>query len=74
MEFRNRSYDYVVDVAWSSINPTLFATITSGCELALWNLTRSSEDAACTFKVANPNPSPNPNPNSNPNPTFRPIS
>ena len=52
LEFRNRSYDYVVEVAWSSINPTLFATITSGCELVLWNITRSCVDASCTFKVA----------------------
>lgn len=52
LEFRNQSYDYVVDVAWSTLNPTLFATITSGCDIVLWNITKSSVDAAATLRVS----------------------
>jgi dynein intermediate chain, cytosolic len=51
LEFRNNTFDYVVDVRWSSLNPTLFATVTSACDLVLWNITESSTDPASTLRV-----------------------
>jgi len=51
LEFRNTTYDYVVDVQWSPINPCVFATITSGCDLVLWNIAHSTVDCSGILKL-----------------------
>ena len=41
LELVSPTYDYVCDVKWSPVNSSLFATITSGGMLTLWDLSRS---------------------------------
>ena len=51
VEFRGQSYDYVVDVRWSPLNPALFATVTSSAEVVLWDLTQSVTDDTASLNL-----------------------
>ncbi len=51
VELFSPSYDYVSDVKWSPINPSVFCTITSGGKLALWNLSKSLTEAVDTISI-----------------------
>lgn len=51
-EFFTPSYDYVCDAQWSPANPAIFATITSGGTLSLWNLAKSTIEPFDTFTIA----------------------
>ena len=48
--FENNS-DYVYDVAWSPINPALFATVDGTGRLDLWNLINDSEVPTASLTV-----------------------
>ena len=40
-EFTSSNYDYISDVHWCPIHPGIFATITSGGHVSIWNLCKS---------------------------------
>ena len=40
-EFVSLNYDYVCDVQWSPIYPSIFATVTSSGQVCIWDLTTS---------------------------------
>ena len=40
-EFTSSNYDYISDVHWCPIHPGVFATITSGGYVSIWNLCKS---------------------------------
>jgi dynein intermediate chain len=42
LEFTTTSYDYISDVQWSPVHPTVFCTVSSGGALSLWNLSKST--------------------------------
>ncbi|KAF2894488.1 hypothetical protein ILUMI_11688 [Ignelater luminosus] len=45
------SSDYVLDVAWSTTNPALFAAVDCGGRLDLWNLNQDTEVPAASITV-----------------------
>lgn len=45
--------DYVMDVAWSPINPALFAAVDGSGRLDLWNLTQDTEVPTVSLVVEN---------------------
>ena len=51
-EFRSISYEYVTDVEWSPINPSVFATVSCGGEVTIWDLVRSTTDATAVLKLS----------------------
>ncbi len=51
LEVVSPSYDYICDVQWSPVNPTLFSTITSGGILTLWDLSKSTLEAQDSFHI-----------------------
>ena len=51
-EFRSVSYEYVTDVEWSPINPSVFATISCGGEVTIWDIVRSTTDASAVLKLS----------------------
>ncbi|CAG7837939.1 unnamed protein product [Allacma fusca] len=48
--------DYVYDVAWSPINPAVFATVDGGGKLDLWNLNNDTEMPTASVTVDSPVP------------------
>ena len=48
--------DYVYDVAWSPINPSVFATVDGGGKLDLWNLNNDTELPSASVTVDSPVP------------------
>jgi WD40 repeat protein len=53
MQFYTSSYDYVCDVQWSPLNPTVFCTILSGGDLTLWDLCKSTSEPIEIMKISN---------------------
>jgi dynein intermediate chain, cytosolic len=51
VQFGSPSYDYVCDAQWSPAHPAVFSTITSGGELSLWNLVKSTSEPVETLKI-----------------------
>lgn len=51
LEFSNPIYDYVCDVQWSPVVPSIFLTITSNGQLSIWNLTKSVTEPIETVHV-----------------------
>jgi dynein intermediate chain len=51
MEFFTPSYDYVCGVEWSPVNAPVFATITSGGAVNLWNLSKSIMEPVDTLMI-----------------------
>jgi dynein intermediate chain, cytosolic len=44
VSFVSHSYDYMSDVMWNPVHPTLFATASSSGSIGLWNLAHSFEE------------------------------
>jgi len=52
MQFYTQSYDYVCDVQWSPVYPTIFSTILSGGDLTLWDLSKSTSEPLEVIKIS----------------------
>eukprot|EP01038_Epipyxis_sp_PR26KG_P005946 gene5946-8195_t len=50
-EFSTRTYDYVCDVQWSPVHPAIFAVITAGGKLSLWNIVTSTTEPIDTISI-----------------------
>lgn len=51
LDFVNTSCDYFAAVQWCPIHPAVFASITSGGRLAIWNIARSTTEAVDSINV-----------------------
>lgn len=51
LEFYTQSYDYICDVKWSPVYPSVFSTITCGGELSLWDISRSTTSPIDSLKI-----------------------
>lgn len=52
IEFINPSYDYICDIQWSPIHPSLFASISSNNELHIWNMLHSITEPIETIALS----------------------
>lgn len=50
----SNSYDYMSDVQWNPLHPSLFATASSSGTVGLWNLAESTEEAQGEIVVEPP--------------------
>ena len=50
-EFISSSYDYVNDVRWCPVNPSVFLTLTSCGSLSIWNLCKSTSEPTETSSL-----------------------
>lgn len=52
LEMTGSGYDYITDVQWSPVYPTVFSTISSAGTLAIWNLAKSTAAPIDTLTIA----------------------
>ena len=50
-EFFNTNYDYISDVQWNPVNPSMFSTVASGGAVSLWNVSKSTTEPIETINV-----------------------